>query len=146
MYFDLPEMTDADLTRSVGAAQKFVRTQMQQQDLLAIMIYRGGTVQVRLDFSDDRDHLVQTLQEIIAIQSPDSPEVSSADPRSTVLRRAIQMLGSLSEKKKTLIFFTVGESRGQETQAELQETIDAAVRANVAIYPIDARGLVAPAR
>ena len=146
MYFDLPEMTDADLTRSVGAARKFVRTQMQPQDLLAIMIYRGGTVQVRLDFSDDRDHLVQTLQEIIAIQSPDSPEVSSADPRSTVLRRAIQILGSLSEKKKTLIFFTVGESRGQETQAELQETIDAAVRANVAIYPIDARGLVALAR
>jgi hypothetical protein len=119
---------------------------MQPQDLLAIMIYRGGTVQVRLDFSDDRDHLVQTLQEIIAIQSPDSPEVSSADPRSTVLRRAIQMLGSLSEKKKALIFFTVGESRGQETQAEFQETIDAAMRANVAIYPIDARGLVAPAR
>ena len=55
------------------------------------------------------------------------------------------MLGSLNEKK-ALVYFASGMTRnGVDNQAQLQATINAAIRANVAFYPIDARGLVAPA-
>jgi beta-lactamase regulating signal transducer with metallopeptidase domain len=142
MYFDIPAMTDADLARAVGAAQKFIRTEMQPQDVLAIMTYRGGTVRVLQDFSDDRDKLAQTLQQLTAPQSPNSADVSTADRPSAVLRTAIQMLGSLSGKK-SLLFFTSGASNGRQSQAELLEIRDALVQAHIAMYPIDSRGLVA---
>jgi hypothetical protein len=107
------------------------------------MTYRGGAVQVWQDFSDDRDKLVETLEELTAVRSPNSGEVPRAAPRSTVLLEAVQMLGSLSENKKALIFLTVGGARRPESQTEVQATIDAAIRANLAIYSIDVRGLVA---
>jgi hypothetical protein len=55
------------------------------------------------------------------------------------------MLGALPEKK-ALVYFTSGMSRtGIDNQAQLRATINAAVRGNVALYPVDARGLVATA-
>jgi Zn-dependent protease with chaperone function len=145
MYFDLAKMTEADLARAIGAAQKFIGARLQSRDRLAIMTYRGGTFRVLQDFTDDRDRLAQTLQELAAVQSAVSGERLSADGRLTVLRKAIQALGSVTDKK-ALIFFTVDGAGAPDSQAELQETIDAAVRANVAVYPIDVRGLVDPLR
>ena len=55
------------------------------------------------------------------------------------------MLGQLSEKK-SLIYFASGlRLNGTNNQAQLHATIDAAVRAGVSFWPIDARGLVAEA-
>jgi hypothetical protein len=139
MCFDMAEMTEDDLARAVGAAQKIVRTQMQAEDLLAIMQARGSTVRVLQDFNDDRDKLVQTIQELTVVPSLAGDAVSSATPRSTVFRTAIQMFGSLNVKKKALIFFTVRPSSGSDSQAEVQATVEAAQRANVALYFVDAR-------
>ena len=53
------------------------------------------------------------------------------------------MLGQLNEKK-ALIYFASGlRLNGTNNQAQLQATVNAAIRANVSLYPIDARGLVA---
>lgn len=47
-------------------------------------------------------------------------------------------------EKKALIYFSSGVSKtGVDNQSQLQSTVNAAVRANVAFYPIDARGLMA---
>ena len=55
------------------------------------------------------------------------------------------MLGSLSEKK-ALVYFASGMAKtGLDNEAQLRATINAAIRSNVAFYPIDARGLVAQA-
>ena len=55
------------------------------------------------------------------------------------------MLGSLSEKK-SLIYFASGlRLNGLDNQAQLHATINAAIRAGVSFWPIDARGLVAEA-
>ena len=55
------------------------------------------------------------------------------------------MLGQLSEKK-SLIYFASGlRLNGLDNQAQLHATIDAAIRAGVSFWPIDARGLVAEA-
>ena len=55
------------------------------------------------------------------------------------------MLGQLNEKK-ALIYFASGlRLNGVDNQAQLRATINAAIRANVALFTIDARGLVAQA-
>ena len=55
------------------------------------------------------------------------------------------MLGSLPEKK-ALVYFASGMTRtGIDNQAQLRATVNAAIRSNVAFYPVDARGLVATA-
>ena len=55
------------------------------------------------------------------------------------------MLGQLNEKK-SLIYFASGlRLNGVDNEAQLQATVDAAIRAGVSFWPIDARGLVASA-
>ena len=46
--------------------------------------------------------------------------------------------------RKTLVFFTAGFPATEEIMSELTATIDTCNKANVAIYPLDVRGLVAP--
>jgi nicotinamidase-related amidase len=55
------------------------------------------------------------------------------------------MLGGLPEKK-ALVYFSSGMSRtGTDNQAQMRSTVNAAIRSNVSLYPVDARGLVATA-
>src|ERR1019366_9338087 len=61
------------------------------------------------------------------------------------LQTAAKMLGQLNEKK-SLIYFASGlRLNGVDNQAQLHATVNAAVRAGVSFWPIDARGLVAQA-
>src|SRR6202022_4424167 len=56
---------------------------------------------------------------------------------------AAKQLGMFPEKK-ALVYFSSGVGKtGVENESQLRSTVNAAVRANVAFYPIDARGLVA---
>jgi hypothetical protein len=71
--------------------------------------------------------------------------IFNTDRQLSALESAVKMLGSLNEKK-ALVYFASGMTRnGTDNQAQLQATVNAALRANVAFYPIDARGLVASA-
>jgi len=58
---------------------------------------------------------------------------------------AVKMLGGLNEKK-VLVYFASGlRLNGVDNQAQMQATTNAAIRANVVLYTVDARGLVASA-
>src|SRR6202022_2768963 len=71
--------------------------------------------------------------------------IFNTDRQLSALQTAAKMLGQLSEKK-SLIYFASGlRLNGTNNQAQLHATIDAAVRAGVSFWPIDARGLVAQA-
>ena len=49
-------------------------------------------------------------------------------------------------EKKALVYFASGmQLNGIDNQAQLHATVNAAIRGNVAFYPVDARGLVASA-
>src|SRR5574340_702347 len=168
LYFDMTAMPPEDQIRALEAAQRFIRTQMQADDLVAIMRYSGGGVEVLSDFSNNRDLLLSILETMIvgegqglaeeptsgagtsdtgAAFGRDDSEFSifNTDRQLSALETAAEMLGQLSEKK-ALIYFASGlRLNGLDNQAQLQATVDQAIRSGVTIWPIDARGLVATA-
>jgi VWFA-related protein len=164
LYFDLSAMPPPDQMRAYANAQKFVDTQMESQDLLAIMTFQGGAVRVKQDFTDSREKLREVILRLIYGDDldgdgiPDNPDPGSAfgqddaefnifntDRQLSALQTAVTMLRPLPEQK-ALIYFASGlRLNGSDNQAQLRATVNAAIRSNVTIHPIDARGLVADA-
>jgi hypothetical protein len=71
--------------------------------------------------------------------------ILNTDRQLAALQTAASMLRPLPEEK-SLVYFASGlRLNGVDNQAQLRATVNAAIRANVAIYPVDARGLVAEA-
>src|SRR5581483_6224512 len=167
IYFDMTAMPVPDQVRALEAAQKFIKSQMGKQDLMALMTYSGGGVQVLQDFTDDRDDLLARIDKLIVVEGqgfdPDAGYDSDADTGAAfgqdngefvifttdrqlaALQTAVKMLGNLQEKK-SLVYFASGlRLNGVNNRAQLQATINSAIRSNVSLYPIDARGLMAQA-
>ena len=77
--------------------------------------------------------------------TPDESEYNdiNTDRELFALRAMSKSLEKITEKK-SLLYFSGGISRdGIENQASLRAAINAAVRANLAIYSVDTRGLQA---
>lgn len=167
LYFDMSAMLPGDQLRALEAAQKFIRTQMTSVDLVAIMRYNAGSVDILQDFTSDRDRLLSILETMIVGEGQDSAEevddasasdtgaafgqddsefnIFNTDRQLSALQTASKMLGHLNEKK-SLIYFAGGlHLNGVDNQAQLHATVDAAIKAGVTFWPIDARGLVAQA-
>jgi VWFA-related protein len=167
LYFDMTAMPPGDQVRALVAAKKFIQTQITSSDLISILRYSGGAVEVLQDFTDDRNRLLSILETMIVgedqswYESPDDASTSdtgaafgqddsefnifNTDRQLAALQTAAKMLGQLSEKK-SLVYFASGlRLNGLNNQAQLHATIDAAIRAGVSFWPIDARGLVAQA-
>src|SRR5262249_22698025 len=71
--------------------------------------------------------------------------ILNTDRQLSALQTAANMLRVLPEQK-SLVYFASGlRLNGVDNQAQLRATINAAIRTNVSIYPVDARGLVAQA-
>jgi hypothetical protein len=65
------------------------------------------------------------------------------DIRLRALKALAETLSPI-EQKKSILYFSAGMQRsGEDNQVELRAAINAAVRAHVAIYPVDTRGLQA---
>jgi len=164
MYFDMSAMPVPDQIRAETAAMKFIRTQMSKADLMAVMAFDGGSVKVLQDFTDKRDDLEMVINKLFiadegldqgtnddstadtgAAFGEDDSEFNlfTTDRQLGALQTAVKMLGQLNEKK-VLVYFASGLNlNGIDNQAQLQATTNAAIRANVSFYPVDARGLVA---
>jgi VWFA-related protein len=167
LYFDMSAMRPADQLRALSAAEQFLRTQMTTADLVSILRYQGGSVDILQDFTADRNKLLSILQTMIVGEGQGSIEtiddassadtgaafgqddsefnVFNTDRQLSALQTAAKMLGQLSEKK-SLIYFASGlRLNGVDNQAQLRATVDAAIKAGVSFWPVDARGLVAEA-
>jgi hypothetical protein len=126
LYFDMRAMPLDAQARAVGLAADFIRTQVRPGDLVAVMTCSGGTFRVRQDFTADRDRLAGALQQVAG----DSREAFDADRWADGLRTAIERLGVL-DGWRSLIYFTSGR------YPLAADSVDAAVRGSVALYPID---------
>ncbi len=167
LYFDMTAMQSEDQLRAFRSAKTFIRSQMTADDLLAILRYSGGSVDVLQDFTSNRNRLLSIVETLIVGEgqgfyesgsdsgAPDTDaafgqnaaefNIFNTDRQLSALQTASQMLGHLSEKK-SLIYFAGGlQLNGRDNQAQLHATVNAAIRAGVSFWPIDARGLVAEA-
>lgn len=163
IYFDMSAMPVPDQLRSLTAARTFIQKQMTKADLLAVMKFEGGSVRVLQDFTGDRDALYLVIDKMIAAEGqgfdesdPDAGDTGAAfgqddgefnifntDRQLSALQTAVKMLGSLNEKKSLIYFASGMRLNGVDNQAQMRATVNSAVKANVALWPIDARGLVA---
>jgi VWFA-related protein len=169
LLFDTSSMQPEDVQRAVDSAKNYVDQKMSSADLVAVATV-GSTLTVLTDFTADRTK-VDTALATLAFTDGTSTEAPVASTAATdeaaaaatetteadvaeldmfnndVRLRALKALADALapiEQKKAIIYFSAGMQRsGQDNQVELRSAINAAVRAHVAFYPIDTRGLQA---
>lgn len=167
LFFDLSSMQPEEIERSVNSGITFVEKQMTSADLVAVASL-GSSITVNQDFTSDRE----VLRKAIAALNPasgegfengnaggdtegtadDSNSFTTDDTEYNIFNtdRRLEAIQSLADsmkdiqQKKSLIYFSGGISKtGVENQAALRNAINRAVRANVALYTMDMRGLQA---
>lgn len=147
LFFDNSTSSPADQTRARDAAKKFIDTNAGPNRLMSVVEFSGG-LKVAQNFTGDADRLKQVVSGVKF--SSVSPNAGPAVFRSFATRSVLLALRDLAKGlatvpgRKTLVFISAGFPLDQEGYTELNATIDACNRSNVAVYPIDVRGLVAP--
>ncbi|HTB11318.1 MAG TPA: VWA domain-containing protein [Bryobacteraceae bacterium] len=165
LLFDMTSMQPPEQLRAQEAAIKFLETQMTTNDLVEIMTFNSN-IKVVEEFTADRERLITSLKKLTVGQGSDFADLATTaadegddsgsftaddtefnifntDRKLSALEDASRKLGAFPEKK-ALIYFSSGVGKtGVENQSQIKATTNAAVRANVSIYSIDARGLVA---
>jgi VWFA-related protein len=165
-FFDLTSMQPEEIERAVKSAENYVDHQMAPADLVAIASL-STDLTVDQDFTSDRAALKKVLEsysptsgqgfeegptgttegtpETGGAFTPDETEynIFNTDHRLEAIRSIAEQLSHVNEKK-SLIYFSSGmDQTGVENESELRATVNAAVRANLAIYTTDMRGLEA---
>jgi VWFA-related protein len=166
LFFDLSAMEPDEIDHAVTSAEHYLDAQMLPADLVSI-VSLGSSLLVNQDFTTDRALLKKQLDEFSSGAgqgfeegttgttegTPDTGQPFTADDTEYNIfntDRRLEALRSVAEKlayvqqKKSLIYFSSGMDRtGIENQSELRAAVNAAVRANMAIYTMDMRGLQA---
>jgi VWFA-related protein len=171
MLFDYSTMAIPEQNRIQEAALKFIREQMKPADVVAIMYAGTGPIKIVQDFTTDKDRLEEVVKSFqigaaselagVAGNGGDSTtgedtgtafnadetefNIFNTDKQLATLETAAKMLAAFPEKKALLYFSSGITKSGFDNQASLDKAVNAAKRSNVALYPIDARGLVASA-
>jgi VWFA-related protein len=166
LFFDLSAMEPDEIDHAVTSAEHYVDTQMSPADLVSI-VSLGSSLLVNQDFTADRALLKKQIQAFnggsgqgfeegatgTTEGTQDTGQTFTADDTEYNIfntDRRLEAIRSVAEKlshlqqKKSLIYFSSGMDRtGIENQSELRAATNAAVRANLAIYTMDMRGLQA---
>ncbi|HET9831181.1 MAG TPA: VWA domain-containing protein, partial [Vicinamibacterales bacterium] len=172
LLFDTSSMQPEDVQKATDEATKWVDEKMTAADLVAVATI-GSSLQILTDFTSSKEQVRSVLQAFSAAdgtayatvdastQATDEATASATDDSTTtdvsaqeldtfnndVRLRALKTLAEALapiQQKKAILYFSSGMQRnGTDNQIELRAAVNAAVRANVAIYPIDSRGLQA---
>src|SRR5580704_475077 len=164
LFFDNSTMDMGDQARARDAAAKFIDANAGPDHLIAIADF-GGTVHISQNFTADAERLKQVVAGlkgssvspnaqapvmVASLGTPSlGPSLSNAEADFGV-QTVLLALRSLSKNlstvpgRKSLVMLTSGFKMNPEYQSELTAVIDTCNRSNVAVYPIDVRGLVAP--
>jgi len=167
MFFDMTTMPQFDQIRAIDQATKFIKEQMTSSDLIQIMNY-GTKLNVLQEFTDDRELLLTTLKNLIVgegselagaaatagaenddtggfTQDDTEFNIFNTDRQLAAIADAVKLLAAFPEKKAMIYVSSGIPKNGIDNQSQLRAATAAAMRANVSIYPVDARGLVATA-
>ena len=171
LFFDLTSMQTDDLLRARNAAIKFVQKQMTAADLVSVVTF-GVKLSVWADFTNDKAKLEKAINRLTpgadqnladnlyaaaqngeydvqqytgAAYTADETEfnVYNTDQKLAAVQGLANVLAAIPGRK-SVIQFTGGITQtGEENRTQLRAATDAANRADVSIYSIDARGLFA---
>lgn len=166
LFFDLSSMEPEELERAAESAQKYIDKQMTSADLVSIVTF-DSSLQMRNDFTADKAALKHSLNSMLGIEgqgmgngttgsdegqqdtgqnfTADDSEYNTfnTDRRLQAIASLSQALAKINQKKAVLYFSSGLEKTGTENQAQLRQAINTAVKSNVALYPVDSRGLEA---
>jgi VWFA-related protein len=163
LFFDNASMDLSDQPRARAAAGKFIDAHAGPDQVMSVMNF-GGSLQIVQNFTTDSDKLKQAVSGISnsnastvasasigtdALQYPGmanfgNPEASFGTYTLLLSIRNLAKNLAAIPGRKSLILFTAGFALDSDAMNELTATIDACNKANVAVYPLDVRGLVAP--
>jgi len=168
LFFDNSTMDTSDQMRARQAAAQFIDANAAPNRLIAVVDF-GGTVHIAQNFTTDASRLKQVVAGLkTSAVSPNAapvevaslgtspigmspfglPSIGNAEAdfgvRSVLwaLRSLAKSLGAVPGRK-TLVMLTSGFTVTPEIQSELTAVIAMCNRYNVAVYPLDVRGLVA---
>ena len=167
MFFDLSSMQPEDIDRAVEAAQDYVNKKMEPADLVAL-VSLDTSLSMDQDFTADKTLLLKglgkydgtegtgfasgneggnsggTADDASSFTADDSEYNALNTDRELYAIRAIAKSLERVDQRKSLLYFSGGLSRqGIENQASMRAATNEAVRANMAIYSVDSRGLEA---
>ena len=154
LFFDNSSMEFGDQSAARQAAAKFIDDNAGPNRQMAIVDF-GGTLRITQNFTADAERLKKvvagtkfsTVSPNGEVASLGAPPIMSAEAdfgaRSMLwaVRDLAKNLASVPGRK-SLVLLTAGFPLTPERQSELSAVIDACNKANVAVYPIDVRGLV----
>jgi len=168
LLFDIASMQPEDVQRAVDSANKFVDKQMTPADMVAVATI-STQLDVMSDFSSDKTKVSGALtklgykdgtatppptadtvatdealnQDDTSSQDTSDMDMFNNDVRLRALKALAESMAPI-EQTKSIMYFSAGLQRsGEDNQVELRSAINAAIRAHVKIYPVDARGLQA---
>lgn len=170
LFFDNSTMSISDQTQARAAALKFLETNAGENRYIAVVDF-GGTLHVAQNFTTDVERLKQAVRTLKFSAVSAIPEVQPSQPVQT-LPTGIPQIGNVQANfgartlllalrnmakglaavpgRKTLVLLSSGfpmnpaDPNTPERQSELTAVIDSCNKANVAVYPIDVRGLTTP--
>jgi len=167
MFFDLSSIQPEDIDRAVEAAQDYVNKKMEPADLVAL-VSLDTSLSMDQDFTADKTLLLKglgkyngtegtgfasgneggnsggTADDASSFTADDSEYNALNTDRELYAIRAIAKSLERVDQRKSLLYFSGGLSRqGIENQASMRAATNEAVRANMAIYSVDSRGLEA---
>lgn len=167
MFFDLSSMQPEDTDRAVEAAQDYINKKMQPADLVALVSMATG-LSMDQDFTSDKAALLRgvgkyngtegtgfangneggnsggTADDGSSFTADDSEYNSLNTDRELYAIRTIAKSLERVDQRKSMLYFSGGLTRqGIENQASMRAATNEAVKANMAIYSIDSRGLQA---
>jgi VWFA-related protein len=167
MFFDLSSMQPEDIDRAVQSAQDYVNKKMQPADLVALVSMATG-LNMDQDFTSDKAALLKglgkyngtegtgfangneggnsggTSDDASSFTADDSEYNSLNTDRELYAIRTIAKSLERVDQRKSMLYFSGGLTRqGIENQASMRAATNEAVKANMAIYSVDSRGLEA---
>ncbi len=166
LLFDMSTLEVADQIRVQKTAVDFIHNSLKPADLVTVLVSTSGPLEVAQDFTDDKDALEAAVKKFRIGEGSDLAstlgagdtsddnsfsadqsefDIFNVDKKLTTIETSCKMLSSFPEKK-ALMYFSGGISQsGTDNQAELIKAVNVCKKSNVAINPIDARGMTASA-
>ena len=158
LFFDNSSTELADQINARQAAVNFIDSNAGPNRLMAIVNF-GGALSIAQNFTSDADRLKKVVAGLSRSYVASNSELASMGAvalssaeldfgQYTTLRALRGLAKSLAAVpgRKILIFLSAGFGITADTTPDLTAAIDACNKANVAVYPVDVRGLVAPTK